>query len=325
MTGCPDYLVSFCLVYEENLAAEVETLKALDCVCAKRLQYWEIIYVVGESEHAAIRKLANTFAGVKNLRILLVRDGTSYYKRRAIGAAEAIGDAVVLTAFNEMKGADVIAFAEQAVKSNQIVMARSKQRWRGVSLSHWIVGALSRYRVDARDLKTIALPRERLTAVLARTTASIDLRFEPKTGYDPYIRRRVELTKTGGEATYKQRLELLLEIVTTSAPRFLAAYASMSLLVSLLALSYGVYAVIVILTHTGVQPGWFSAALAQSGSVAFLSIGLAVIALGIASLLERIEGGARDVIVDEIGNISFYDHVYEINVEINNEVEKVAA
>lgn len=325
MPRLDDYFVSFCLVQEGELPIEVEMIRTLDRLCRQRLKYWEILYIVSESDRSAIKAIVDTFSAIKNLRITLVRDSTSYYQRRATAASEAIGDVVVLGAFNEMMSTDLIDFAERAMKENQIVMACCKRRWLELSIFRWVVSLISHYRVNSRDLKTIALTRDRLVAVLARSTAAIDLRFEPKRGLDPYLRVPVILAKTAGAVTYKHRLDLLLEIVATSAPRFLAAYASMALIVSLLAMSYGAYAVGVILTRSDVQPGWFSTAISQSGSAAFLSIGLAVVALGIANMLRGVDGGVRDVIVDEIGNISFYEHVHEINVEMHTEAKKATA
>ena len=51
------------------------------------------------------------------------------------------------------------------------------------------------------------------------------------------------MTGAGGEAGLKQRLELLAEIISTSAARFLAIFALASGVVSAMAASYGVYAV----------------------------------------------------------------------------------
>ncbi len=317
-----DYFVSLCFVQEGDPAAEVEMIRTLDRLCRQRLQYWEILYIVGESDRSAITAIVDRFSAIKNLRITLVRDLTSHYQRRATAASEAIGDVVVLSAFNEMMSADLIDFAECAMRENRIVMGHRERRRLDLSVSRWFVGLFSLYRVDSRDLKTIALPRDRLVSILARSTAAIDLRFEPKRGLDPYMRMPVALAKAADAVTYKHRLDLLLEIVATSAPRFLAAYASISLLVSLLATSYGVYAIVVILARSNVQPGWFSTAISQSGSAAFLSIGMAVVALGIANVLRRVDGGVRNVIVDEIGNISFYEHVHEINVEMLTEAKR---
>ena len=102
MTKLPDYFVSFCLAQEGDLAAELDAISALAAFCGQRLQYWEIVYVVGECHRSAIQAAIDTFVTIKNLRIVLVRDAISYYRRRTIGVSEAIGDVVVLTSFNEM-------------------------------------------------------------------------------------------------------------------------------------------------------------------------------------------------------------------------------
>jgi hypothetical protein len=323
MAKSPDYLVSFCLAQEGDLAAELDGISALAASCGQRLQYWEIVYVAGESHRSAIQAAIDKFAAIKSLRIVLVRDVVSYYRRRTIAASEAIGDVVVLTSFSEMAKADLLAFAEEAMARNRIVIGRRAGKGGLQSLSYRLVGLISRYRVDGRDLKTIALPRIHLVAILDRPTAPIDLRFEPKRGVVPYMRKELPLTSAGGEAGLKQQLELLAEIISTSAARFLAVFALASGIVSAIAASYGLYAIAVILLRDNVQPGWFSTAIAQSGSAAFLSLGLGIIALGIASILDRMDGRTRHEIIDEIGNISFYDRIDDLNVEIGSEMRKV--
>ena len=279
MAESPDYFVSFCLAQEGDIAVELDAISALARSCDQRLEYWEIVYVTGESHRSAIQAAIDKFAAIKSLRIVLVRDAVRYYRRRTIAASAAIGDVVVLTSFTEMAKADLLAFAEKAMASDRIVIGRRAGKLLP-PVSYWLVGLISRYRVDGRDLKTIALPRGHLVAILARPTAPIDLRFEPKRGVMPYVRKELYLTSAGGEAGLKQRLELLAEIISTSAARFLVTFALASVVVSAMAATYGLYAVGVIVLRDNVQPGWFSTAIALSGSAAFLSIGLAIIALG---------------------------------------------
>jgi hypothetical protein len=318
----PEYFVSFCLAQESELD-EFDAISALGAYCGRHLQYWEIVYVAGESHHTAIRAASDKFAAIKSLRIILVRDGASYYRRRTIAASEAIGDVVVLTSFAEMSKVDLMAFAEEAMSSRRIVIGRRARKSLFQPMSYWLVGMLSRYRVDGRDLKTIALPRDRLVAILARPTAPIELRFEPKRGIVPYMRKELPLHRAGGEANLKERLELLAEIISTSAARFLSVFALASAAVSVTSVSYGIYAVAVSLMQDDVQPGWFSTAIAQSGTAAFLSLGLAVIALGLANIAGQLDGGVRHEIIEEIGNISFYDRVHDLNIEIGTEPPKV--
>ena len=322
MVELPDYLVSFCLAQEGDLTLELDAISALAASCDQRLAYWEIVYVTGESYRSAIQAAIDKFATIESLRIVLVRDAVRYYRRRTIAASAAIGDVVVLTSFTEMAKADLLTFAEEAMASNCVVIGHRAGKVLP-RVSHWLLGLISRYRVDGRDLKTIALPRNHLVAILDRPTAPIDLRFEPKRGVVPYLRKELWLTGAGGKADLKQRLELLAEIISTSAARFLVTFALASGIVSAMAASYGVYAVGVITLRDDVQPGWFSTTIALSGSAAFLSIGLAIIALGIAHILDRMDGAARHEIIDELGNISFC--VRDLNVEIGSEMVKVDA
>jgi hypothetical protein len=325
MSTRPEYLVSFCLAQEGDVLAEIDAIRELVCRCDQSLQYWEIVYVLGEHYRSALEAKRERLGAVRNLRIVLVRDEITFYRRRAVAAAEAIGDVVVLTAFNELASADLMSFAADAIIANRIVLGRSEGARRRQPLSHRLLGLISRYRVDARDLKTIALPRDHLVAVLARRSATIDLRFEPKQGLHRYLRKPVELRSSGGERGLRQRLELLIEIISTSAARFLAVYALLSLLVCALAASYGLYAVLIILFMRDVQPGWFSTAIAQSASVSFLALGMALLALGVAHIVDRMEGDTSEVTIDEISNISFHDHVQDLNVETEFRMREISA
>src|SRR5262249_19777016 len=143
MTELPAYLVSFCLAQEGDLALELDAISALAASCSKHLQYWEIVYVTGESHRFAIRANVDKFATIKSLRIVLVRDAVSYYRRRTIAAAEAIGDVVVLSSFNEIAKADLLAFAEEAMAGNRIVIGHRSRRGR-LQPVHWLVGLISR-------------------------------------------------------------------------------------------------------------------------------------------------------------------------------------
>ena len=265
MTKSPEYLVSFCLAQEGDVARELDAIAALAATCDENLQYWEIVYVAAEFHRSAIEAAIDKFAAIKCLRIVLVRDAVNYYRRRKIAASEAIGDVVVLTSFNEMARADLLAFAEEAMASNRIVIGHRAKQVGFQSISYSLIGLISRHRADGRDLKTIALPRNHLVAILNRSSAPIDLRFEPKRGVVSYLRKELPLTNAGGEAGLLQRLELLAEIIATSAPRFLVMFAVASAIVSAFATIYGFYAVAVILLRNDVAPGWFSTAIALSG------------------------------------------------------------
>ena len=317
-----DYFVSFCFVQENDVRTELEALVKFSSLCEERLLYWEIIYVIRQDQRHSLQMASELFASITNLRILVVQDGENYYWCRAISANEAIGDVIVISCFNELSGANLLDFADEAMARKRVTIGIRAEKPFIQPFIYWIVGLISQFRIDARKLKTIAFPRDQLVAVLARPYAPILLRFEAKRGFEPYLYKTMHLDNVRGEANLSERLELLSAIISTSSTRFLHFFASVAALVTVIAMLYGFYAVGVILLQENVQPGWFSTALSQSGSTAFLSFGLAIIALGIANVTDLLDGRKQHSVIEEIGNISFYERVHDLNVDSNLKKQK---
>lgn len=320
----PEYFVSLCFGAERDLESELTDLKAVASECERRLSHWEIIYVVHEDRRDALRARANELATLRNLRILLVRSSINSYRRRVIGAAEAIGDVLVVASLIETRSLDVIAFAEHAMREGRIVIAQSPRRPL-FSFHYGLLGLISRYRIDPCNMKTLASPRASLSAILLRPTASIELRFQPKHGVLPYVRKVIPKPPQKAGGALGERLELMSEIITTSASRFLTGFAALGGTVAFLALAYIVYVVVVFLTQENVQQGWFSTGVVLGGSTTFLSLGMAVIALGIAHIVDRLGSGSSSEVLEEMGNVSFYDRVDELNVEVDTVPSKADA
>jgi len=321
MTDAPhilkDFLASFCFAAEGDLAEEIDQLVALAAGLGERFGYWEIVYVTSERQQARLPRLAQVLSQIKNLRLIVVRDGTNFYRRRAIAVSEAIGDVVVLTSFAEASLVDPPACAEQAYVSGEIVLCRRAARLRSPLLAHWLLTAITSHRIDPHDLATIALPRTRLNSLALRPTLALDLRFEPKDSGERYARRLVSIGRTGRRhSLISDRFELLEQLILTSAPRMLRAYAALSAFVTILSFLYALYAVSILLFKTDMQQGWFSTAIVQSGSVGFIAIGMTVIALGLADIAERLSGRSRNEIVDELANTSFFGQTKRANVEL---------
>ena len=310
------YLASFCLTHEGDPESEVLRLSQFAAELDRTYRYWEIVYVVGEAQHVRAAKLSSVLSKIRNLRTIVVRDHTNYYRRRAVAVTEAIGDVVVLTSFQEMDGLDVLAIAERAYHTGELVLAHNGAPLAGFSLPHALLQWLAPYRVDNRDLRTLGLPRSRLSWLLSRSTLTLDLRFEPKRGGFRHLREPVRF-RGGRHLAIAERYGLLEELITTSAPRLLRAYAAVSTLVAGLALLYGAYAVVVLLLKEKVQEGWFSTALVQSGSVAFIAMGMTVLGIGLADLEERLSERSKHVIIDEFANTNFFDQSDRVNVEVS--------
>jgi hypothetical protein len=315
MTEGPDFLASLCLPAEGGpIPREIAAIAALAGDCAARMRYFEILYVVDERNRSAVDACATQLAAIPNLRILFVRGNASFYQRRTIAAGEAIGDVVAIGSFAELALVDLPALAADSFRTDQVLLAH-RVGGPGVTLLYPLLRALSSHRVNGHDMRSIAFPRARLVQALARESATIDLRFEPKRG-ESYVRVPVAYARTRQQRGHAHRLQLLAEIISGASGAYLRAYALISLFAFLAAISYGVYAIIVVTTFRHVQPGWFTTNLIQSGSIAFLALGFAIFALGLARLLEQRERGSSLGIVDEIGNINFFRSAPELNVDV---------
>lgn len=313
-----DLLASFCFVENADFETELERLGDFAQKLSARFQYWEIVYAVGEQRRPRIDAAGALVSRVKNLRIVLVSDTVNLYRRRVIAASESIGDAVVISSFDEMGSIDLVALAERAFDDGEVIMCRLERGTSG-SLLHAGLRVLTNYEVDNRDLQTIAVPRRPLDDVLRRPAAALDLRFEPKRAEPRYLRQLChapELRRKGRRSPVAERYGLAAELIATSAPRILKGYAALSSVVVLGALLYALYTVVTIIAVDGVQQGWFSTNFVQALSVGFIALGIAILCLGVAEIYERMQGRARLAVSDEIANISYFEQA-----DIRNVVE----
>lgn len=310
-----DFLASVGVVDEDGPDVTVPKIGELIEVLGKSFRYFEIIYVVSERARAGLANVAAEIARAPNLRIIVTGEGVRFYRQRAIAASEAIGDVVALLDLSDLRQLDLAARLCEAKDTNEILLAW-KQASRPITWTYGVFSLLSRNIVTSQAGRTIILPRERLNALFARKTTSLDLRFEPRTAPSRY--RRFDIARTarpkGGAS---RRYELLTEILLSGAPRFLKAYAAAGFVVSLSALLYVFYAIGALLIRTKLQEGWFSTAIVQAGSTAFIATGMSILAIALASVLEAMNGGDDQMIVDEIANITFFDRPTDRNVEVS--------
>lgn len=310
-----DYLASICIVNERNVGATVTLLAELETTLSKNFRYFEIIYVLAESMRDQLNDLVDLIERMPNLRILLTDDNISFYQQRAIAAAEAIGDVVALVDLADLHDVGIVEQIHEAKVRNLVLIGWRGSRRAG-GLAYRALSLLSRHSITANASRTIILSRDRLNAILARERASLDLRFEPRGGQVRYI--PFELTgKAGSSTRLAHRYELLTEVLRTGAPRYLKIYAVTGFAVALAAALYGAYAIGVVLTRDHVQEGWFSTAFILAGAMGFISMGMSILAIALAAVLESATGNSDRVILDEMSNISFFDQLTDRNVEID--------
>lgn len=324
MSGTVDYLASFCVVGDRHEGLP-DDLEALIGRLAARLRYWEVILVIGERYRAEVREAGGRLAAIRNLRILIVGDGESPYRRRQIAAAEALGDVVVVTDPEEATRLDLVDMADQALTAGQIVIGTRRRVRAEFVLLHGPIRLMSGYRVNTRDLRTLALPRAALTRILSRPTAGIDLRFEAKRATERYVRHIVDHDDTGDRLMRWRRLDLLVEIVSASGPRFLKGFALIALATFIAAGLFAAYAIGIVLFTDDVQPGWFTTNMALSGLTGFLSLWATIGSLAQARTMELMQFQKRDDVVEEIGNIAFFDGTEALNVAVTGTGHREAA
>lgn len=311
-----DYLVSVCIVDDDGSGESVKALTALNATLARGFRYFEIVYVIAERKRGLLDVFAGPIASLPNLRILVTDDGISFYHQRAMAASEAIGDVVAIVDPADLDGQALIDRLNEAKDHNQVLLGWRSAAGAGRAF-YAALSFLSRNAVTAQASRTIILPRERLNGVLARGRASLDLRFEPRRGSWRY--QRFPLPGTARtQARLAHRYELLTEILLSGAPRHLKIYAGFGMLVSLSAGFYSIYAVAVAVLGDGVQEGWLSTALALSGSTGFIAVGMSIISIALAAMLENAAGRDDRIILEEIANISFFDRLTERNVQFGH-------
>ena len=204
-----EHLASFCVVGDPDEQVPPDLGRLVERLATENLHY-EVILVVGETRRPELMSAGRAMAAMPNLRILVVPDGTSAYRRRRIAAAEALGDVIVITDPEEAQRLDLTAFAQDALTTGRIVMgARDRARAEFMPL-HGPLRLLTGYRVDTRDLRTLALPRTSLTRMLARPTAAIDLRFEAKRTPERYERKVVHDRDLNDRLLRGRRIDLLV-------------------------------------------------------------------------------------------------------------------
>lgn len=309
-----DILVSLAVVDEEGPRLTVPRLVEVVRALGSAFRFYEVIYVVRESAKAELTAMAGTIAAMPNLRILYASEGARFYRKRLISALEAIGDVVVIYDLNDIAIDKLFPFIGQAKDENKVLIGWRQSR----PPSGWayrLLSLASNNLITERAARTIILPREALGTIIARKSASIDLRFEAVNAPVQYGHFDIA-TRPGKGGGFGQRYELLMEILLGGASRFLKLYAVLGFLVAVGSALYGVYAIAIILFGHHVQEGWFSTAITQAGSTAFVAAGMSILAIAMVAMLEVLNGGNSTLIVDEVSNTNFFDKVTDLNVEL---------
>jgi hypothetical protein len=312
-----DVLVSVCF---SDLPVDAATL---DCVAAVARQldahfrFREIVVVAEESRKDALLALVRR---VENLRLLTVRDGTPFYRRRVIAADEAIGDVVMMANLAELRDLDPIAMIERAADDQRIVLAvrAATASERTMASPITLLGRMAGFKVVPHDFQTMAVPRTLLNQLLGHPDPDLALRFPPRD-----VRLPLAVTETApGTQTRRarglgRRVALLQKLLVYVAPRLLLAVTLASALLALLGLLFAIYVLGAWVVVDDLAPGWLTLSAMLSLTAFFLGIAIMGLSLGLQQLLARGDRDGYDGVVSEINRIDLFGQVAsDLNVDL---------
>lgn len=310
-----DFLVSLCLADLPRDGDEIQLLRDLAGQIDARCRYWEILIVMEGGTQTDCTALLQE---VPNLRILRTRGLPSYYRRRAIAATEAIGDIVLLTALDDIEGFDIPAMVLAAADGDRVIIGQRDRRQVLLDPLLAVLGQGSGFRVTAGDMLTAAYPRTILNRLLARKDRTLALRFPPRDSGIPvdYLPVRAGVPARRSSSGVLQRLGLVQRLLVNFAPLVLGVVSLLSVLVTISALAFAVYAVVVWISLETVQPGWLTTSLVLSLTAAFLGVAIFGLATGLMKLLDLLTPDPHDDVVDEQGRADLFTLVTrDLNVE----------
>lgn len=311
-----DLLVSVCFAEAVSDADTLAQLTNLTVQLTERFRYWEILLI---ADADAAWNFDPLLAKTPNIRLLKVRRGTPFYRRRAAAASEAIGDVVVLGSIDELAALDIVAMIETAEGEASIVIGR-RNRQSLINPALKALGGSAGFRVDSRDMLTAAYPRTLLNRLLAHPDRLLALRFPPDDHSIPVVWRTSRAVSAPARSFLEvgRRFNLIQRLLVSSAPRVLTLVALLSLAVIPSALAYAIYAVVVWLVLDTTQPGWLTTSLVLSLTALFLGFAIFGLSMGLQNVIEAVASDLSDDIVDERSSVDLFSQVMqELNVEID--------
>lgn len=317
-------LVSVCLGELPATSAAFTELRALARQMAEGFRFWEIIIVSLADEVDPLLALVKE---IPNIRLIKVRAGTGYYRRRAIAVSEAIGDVAVLTSVNEVPVLDIPAMIDLAQQDEAIIVGRLKTAPAidRVLAGPWAAfGRWAGFRVGIRDMQTIAFPRTILNQLLAHPAKELALRFLPRDAglaQKPFLARG-EVRDIRTLHDVGRRLVLAQHLLINLAPRLLQSVTLISMMVALLSLLYGVYVVGVWLFKPDVAPGWLTLSGMLGATGFMLGCVSSGLCLGMQYILSRVDQSSFDDVAAEVNRVDLFGIVArDLNVELDTGTE----
>lgn len=315
-----DILISACVHDIAPVAQGVETLEQLALSLGETFRYWEILLAVPAD---ADSDWITAFRAVPNLRLLRLRQGLGSYRQRTVLAAEAIGDVVLIASADEIGFLDARQMILDAHRTNSLVIGdRGKTSFLDLFLG--VAGNSSGFRVNARFMQTIALPRGLLTRVLNQPEQQLALRFPPRDRSIPIAlhQPRPDFLTKSRRRGLGSRLHLAQRLIVSSAPNVLLALSVASFFTALGGLLFLLYVVLIWIFHDAIQPGWVTTSGILGISATFMGLVGLGLSTGMQKIIDLLGHEESDDILEEISRINIYAGLHE---DLNVHYERGAA
>lgn len=315
-----DLLVSVCCADLPSSPAGFEALRALAARLDAAFRFWEIVLVVPDDAAEAYLGLVRDIA---HLRLFKVRRSADLYRRRTIAADEAIGDVIVIAAAAEMVCLDILEIVRRVDAEKCLVMGRRGTATavnRTLAPVLTVLGRGAGFRVNARDMMTVALPRALLNRLLSYPDRELALRFPPRSDMFPvhYVPGAGRGLERRSLRDLDRRLGLVQKLLAHFAPRLLFYVGLLSALVVGFAALYALYAVAVWLVRDSIAEGWLTLSLMISFTAMFMGFASLGLSLGLQQIMDKLTPKDFDDVVDEVNTVDLFGQVArDLNVEID--------
>lgn len=311
-----DILVSVCFAETEEATDREPVLSVLAKRLSARFRYWEIVLTVAPRVSNAVQ-----IPNVPNVRVIKVTQQTDHHRRREIACSEAIGDVVVVSAFDELDVVDPVSMAEAAWDSGQAIVAQRREPAGALEPLLKALGQSSGFRASALVMQSMALPRPLLSLVMGYPDRQLALRFLPRDAGVP-----VQVWNCDGPQNmlglgdFPRRLALMHTLLSHSAAGVLTMTALMSAFAATGALLYLIYTLIVWAVSDTLAAGWLALSLSIGGFTLFLGLTLFGLAIGLRRMIDLLSADDRDYVVGEVNALElFADLSRELNVTIEDD------
>ncbi|WP_157935943.1 hypothetical protein [Paracoccus zhejiangensis] len=299
-----DILVSVCVHDFTPTADSVDAVNRLSQSLAGTFRYWELLVSASSDSspdwYAALQRFAS-------LRILRLRVGVGPYERRAILAAEAIGDVVALASVEEIDFLDLRQMILDSHCQNLLVIGdRGKSTL--VDKMVGIVGNSTGFRVNARFMQTIVCPRALLTRLLDQPERQLALRFPPRDRAIPIeiqVAKREFLTRARRRGL-RGRLHLAQKLIVSSAPNVLLALSLASATILVGGAAFILYVLCIWSFKEVIEPGWVTTSGILGLTAAFLGLLGLGMSTGMQKMIDLLGNEDNDEVLEEIGKVNVY-------------------